>query len=49
MFGAVAIGYGALWTRVVTRLERKRIEMTERHPAVEDATMTPSNPRGLEI
>jgi hypothetical protein len=49
MFGAVAVGYGALWTRVVTRLERRRIEKTERHTAVEDATMTLSNPRGLEI
>jgi hypothetical protein len=49
MFGAVAVGYGALWTRVVTRLEKRRIEKTERHPAVEDATMTLSNPRGLEI
>jgi hypothetical protein len=33
----------------VTRLERRRIEKTERHTAVEDATMTLSNPRGLEI
>jgi hypothetical protein len=49
MFGAVAVGYGALWTRVVTRLERRRIEKLERHTAVEDATMTLSNPRGLEI
>jgi hypothetical protein len=49
MFGAVAVGYGALWIRVVTRLERRRIEKTERHRAVEDATMTLSNPRGLEI
>jgi hypothetical protein len=49
MFGAVAVGYGALWTRVVTRLERRRIEKTERPTAVEDATMILSNPRGLEI
>ena len=49
MFGAVAVGYGALWTRVVTRLERRRIEKPERHTAVEDGTMTLSNPRGLEI
>jgi hypothetical protein len=49
MFGAVAVGYGALWIRVVTRLERRRIEKTERPTAVEDATMTLSNPRGLEI
>ncbi len=48
MFGAVAVGYGALWTRVVTRLERRRIEKTERHTTAEDATMTLSNPRGLE-
>jgi hypothetical protein len=49
MFGVVAVGYGALWTRVVTRLERRRIVKTERPTAVEDATMTLSNPRGLEI
>jgi hypothetical protein len=49
MFGAVAVGYGAMWTRVVTRLERRRIEKTERHTAVEDATMSLSNRRGLEI
>ena len=49
MFGAVAVGYGALWTRVVTRLERRRIDKTERRTTVEDATMTLSNPRGLEI
>ena len=48
MFAAVAVGYGALWTRVVTRLERRRIEKTERHTTAEDATMTLSNPRGLE-
>lgn len=48
MFGAVAVGYGALWSRVVTRLERRRIEKTERHTTAEDATMTLSNPRGLE-
>ena len=49
MFGAIAVGYGALWTRVVTRLERRRNMKTERPTAVEDATMTLSNPRGLEI
>ena len=49
MFGAVAVGYGTLWTWVVNRLEKRRIEKTERHEAVEDATMTLSNPRGLEI
>ena len=49
MFGAVALGYGALWTRVVTRLEMRRIEKKERHGTAESATMTLSNPRGLEI
>jgi len=49
MFGAAAVGYGALWTRVVTRLEMRRIEKKERHGTAESATMTLSNPRGLEI
>jgi hypothetical protein len=49
MFGAVAVGYGALWTRVVTRLELRGIEKKERHETTESATMTLSNPRGLEI
>jgi len=49
MFGAAAVGYGALWTRVVTRLEMRRIEKKVRHGTVESATMTLSNPRGLEI
>lgn len=49
MFGAVAIGYGALWIRVVTRIERRRIDGTERHSAVEDATMTLSDRRAREI
>ncbi|HUF14802.1 MAG TPA: hypothetical protein VMQ46_02820 [Acidimicrobiia bacterium] len=49
MFGATALGYGALWTRVVTRLEMRRVEKKIRHETAEDATMTLSNPRGLEI
>ena len=49
MFGAVALGYGALWTWEVTRLEMRRIEKKERHGTAESATMTLSNPRGLEI
>jgi hypothetical protein len=49
MFGAVAVGYGALWARVVTRLELRRIEKKARHDTAESATMTLSNPRGLEI
>jgi hypothetical protein len=49
MFGAVTVGYGALWTRVVTRLEMRRVEKKERHKAAENATMTVSNPIGLEI
>ena len=49
MFGAVAVGYGALWTRVVTRLEMRRIEKEARHKTAESATMTVSNPIGLEI
>ena len=49
MFGAAAVGYGALWNRVVTRLETRRIEKKARHEAAESATMTVSNPRGLEI
>jgi len=49
MFGAAAVGYGALWTRVVTRLEMRRIEKKIRHEIAAGATMTLSNPRGLEI
>jgi hypothetical protein len=49
MFGVVAAGYGALWIRVVTRLERMRIEKKARHETAESATMRVSNPRGLEI
>jgi hypothetical protein len=49
MFGAVALGYGALWTRVVSRLELRRIEKKVRYETAESATMTLSNPRGLEI
>jgi hypothetical protein len=49
MFGAVAVGYGAVWTRVVDRLEMRRIERKARHKTGDSATMTRSNPRGLEI
>jgi hypothetical protein len=49
MFGAIALGYGALWTRVVTRLEMRRVEKKGRHGTAESATMTVSNPIGLEI
>jgi hypothetical protein len=41
MFAAAALGYGALWSRVVTRLEMRHVEKS--------ATMTVSNPIGLEI
>jgi hypothetical protein len=49
MFGAVALGYGALWSRVVTRLEMRRVEKKARRGTAENATMTVSNPIGLEI
>jgi hypothetical protein len=49
MFGAAAVGYGALWTRVVTRLEMRGIEKKIRHETAASATMTPAMPRGLEI
>lgn len=49
MFGAVAVGYGLLWTRVVTWLERRKVEKMERSKTVEGATMALSNPKGLEI
>jgi len=49
MFGAVALGYGALWTRLVARLEMRRVEKKARHGTAESATMTVSNPIGLEI
>jgi hypothetical protein len=49
MFGAVALAYGALWTWAVTRLEMRRFEKKAHHQSVESATMTLSNPRGLEI
>jgi hypothetical protein len=49
MFGAVALGYGALWTQIVTRLEMRSVEQNERHRTAESATMTLSNPGGLEI
>jgi hypothetical protein len=49
MFAAAALGYGALWNRVVIRLEMRRVEKKVRHKAAESATMTVSNPIGLEI
>lgn len=49
MFGAVALGYGALWARIASRLEMRRVEKDARHENAESATMTLSNPRGLEI
>jgi hypothetical protein len=49
MFAAVALAYGATWTRVVTRLEKRREQRTSRHQPVEGASMAVSNPRGLEI
>jgi hypothetical protein len=48
MFGAVAAGYGTLWIRVVNRLEMGRVEKKARRETAESATMTLSNPRGLE-
>jgi len=48
MFATVAVCYGAVWTWVVTRLERRRVENADRHMPVDDATMTLSNPRRLE-
>jgi len=49
MFGAVALAYGALWTWVVIRLEMRSVEKKAHHQTAESATMTLSNPRGLEI
>jgi hypothetical protein len=48
MFGAVAIGYGAVWARVVGRLETRRLAKT-RQGSPEAATMSLSNPGGREI
>ena len=48
MFAAVALGYGAAWTRAVLRLERRRNEAKARRRARQTATMNLSNPRGLE-
>jgi hypothetical protein len=45
MFGAVAIGYGAVWALAVARLERGRLAET-RQETSEGATMTLSNQRG---
>lgn len=49
MFAAVALGYGALWALVVARLEVRSIRKKPRHEFAENATMTVSNPMGLEI
>lgn len=49
MFAAVAVGYGALWALVLTRLEARGVEKRARHEFAETATMTVSNPRGIEI
>ncbi|MEX0796456.1 MAG: hypothetical protein WD274_07165 [Acidimicrobiia bacterium] len=49
MFAAVAVGYGALWTLVMTRLEARSVRKKARHEFAENATMTVSNPMGLEI
>jgi len=48
MFGAVAVGYGAVWTRAMVRLERGRLAKKTRHETAEGATMRFSNPRGNE-
>lgn len=48
MFGAVALGYGALWTRVVARLELRRVEKGARDKTAESATMLVTNRRGGE-
>lgn len=49
MLGAVALGYGALWALVITRLEARSVRKKARHEYAENATMTVSNPMGLEI
>jgi len=49
MFSAVAVGYGAVWSGVVYRLETRRIERKAGHETGDKATMTPSNPIGIEI
>jgi len=48
MFGAVAIGYGWVWARIVGRLEKGRLAKT-RQGSPEAATMSLSNPGGHEI
>jgi hypothetical protein len=48
MFGAVAIGYGAVWALAVARFERRRLAMT-RQGSREDATMSLTKPGGREI
>ena len=49
MFGAVAVGYGAVWARAVVRLEGGRLAKKTRHETAKGATMSLSNPRGHEI
>ncbi|CAN5873743.1 hypothetical protein BH23ACT4_BH23ACT4_11000 [soil metagenome] len=49
MFAAVALGYGAMWVLVVSRLEARSVRKKARRGAAENATMTVSNPMGLEI
>jgi len=48
MFGVVALGYGAVWARVVLRLELRHIDKKARHATSESATMALSTQRGLE-
>lgn len=49
MFATVALGYGAMWALVVGRLEARGVRKKARHEFAESATMTVSNPMGLEI
>lgn len=49
MFATVALGYGAMWALVVGRLEGRSVRKKARHEFAENATMTASNPMGLEI
>ncbi len=49
MFATVALGYGAMWALVVGRLEARSVRKKARHEFAENATMTASNPMGLEI
>ncbi len=49
MFAAVALGYGALWAFVVSRLEARSLGKKPRHEYAENATMAVSNPTGHGI